>query len=834
MLQRGQSVPILPVQNAINLSDSAAESPRYTPPPLTLNIRTSRYEEDFDEVEKVGKGGYGSVYKVQNRLDGEYYALKKIPFKNTTPIFLDKVLREVKTLASLNHRNIVRYHSAWLETDTISTSNPSSLSSSSNKIEQPNNFLAPPPTNKGAAFIDGNWGTSSSYDSNTIQIDVKKKQNKTKINKKKKQSRYNNKNDDLDDDDEYDSLNKLQFPPELEEELKELGKQQSLRESMYITNINNNNEDTDDSCLSGSGSTGFGFFKTPKKHYTSFSLDDDENDNSCSGTVGGGGIDQRLQHPFDEDEQHSSDDDHSASLSSSSSYSSESDNDLQDDDDDDDDDSKQESDQDDDGESEQEDDDIFDDIKDLLPNPKKPITSSTTPPITMPSPRNYSKNYQQNNQQNNQQKPQQQSIRNSNSYKKQSPPNSKGVYKITTLYIVMQLYSQTLSQWLENRVPDQINEEENLNIFKQICIGLRYIHSKGIIHRDLKPGNVFLVRSSDQHHSNAFSAEYSSSLEENSELGELLVSLGDFGLAVQHISSTSPTPSPTPSSTPSLTPVNSGQIILSSISPLDSSTNSTISNYSTSTNNTNNLNNSSNCNNIINTTTTNTTTPSNPSSVATTPSISSVSTSLSRSLEHCKHTSAVGTLTYSSPEQKKGLYNEKTDIYSLGIILFELYYPFSTRMEKARVLTDLRNGVLPKQFLQKYPKVSHWILFMMKLNPDERPSASDILKSEIFGQILSVNEMESIIKQQQFLIEQLKQEIYQLKSPSNMSSTTAGFLPSPSPSLFSQLSAQIPPLINVDSSNNSSGSNSISGNNNNPNVVVSSTNSTPITAGPYI
>jgi len=802
MLQRGQSVPILPVQNAINLSDSS-ESPRYTPPPLTLNLRTSRYEEDFDEVEKVGKGGYGSVYKVQNRLDGEYYALKKIPFKNTTQVFLDKVLREVKTLASLNHRNIVRYHSAWLETDTISSSSSNSLSSSSNKIEQANNFLAPPPQKGAPTFIDGNWGTSSSYDSNTIQIDVVgKKKSKTKNNnnnnqqqkKKKQSSRYNyNNNDESDDDDEYDSLNKLQFPPELEEELKELGKQQSLRESMYINhnlNNNNNNEDTDDSCLSGS--TGFGFFKTPKKHYTSFSLDDDDNDNSNSGAPAGN-VDQQIQHhPFDQDE--ISSESEQSSDASYSSNSSESEDDL----------SNEDSDQ----------DDIFDDhdIKDLIPNPKKPINSSTTPPITMPSPRNYSKNYHQ--QQPNQQPTQQQSIRNSNSYKKQSPPNSKGVYKITTLYIVMQLYSQTLSQWLENRVPDQINEEDNLNIFKQICIGLRYIHSKGIIHRDLKPGNVFLVRSSDQHHSNAFSAEYSSSLEENSQLGELLVSLGDFGLAVQHISSTSPTPSPTPSSTPSLTPVNTGQIILSSISPLDSSTNST----------------SNLCNNNQQQLQ-----QSTSSSVATTPSISSVSTSLSRSLEHCKHTSAVGTLTYSSPEQKKGLYNEKTDIYSLGIILFELYYPFSTRMEKARVLTDLRNGVLPKQFLQKYPKVSNLILSMMKLNPDERPSATDILKSEIFGQVLSFTEMESLIKQQQSLIEQLKQEIYQLKSPST-SSTSSISLPTPSPSIFSQFTqnTSIPPLINVidnnnnNNSNNSSTSLTLSGSNSTSSVT--STTNNPITA----
>lgn len=28
----------------------------------------------------------------------------------------------------------------------------------------------------------------------------------------------------------------------------------------------------------------------------------------------------------------------------------------------------------------------------------------------------------------------------------------------------------------------------------------------------------------------------------------------------------------------------------------------------------------------------------------------------------------------------------KADIYSLGVIFFELFYPFSTRMERAKVL----------------------------------------------------------------------------------------------------------------------------------------------------
>lgn len=46
----------------------------------------------------------------------------------------------------------------------------------------------------------------------------------------------------------------------------------------------------------------------------------------------------------------------------------------------------------------------------------------------------------------------------------------------------------------------------------------------------------------------------------------------------------------------------------------------------------------------------------------------------------------VGTPFYTSPEQEKeGHLNEKVDIYSLGIIFFEMCYAFSTGMERVLV-----------------------------------------------------------------------------------------------------------------------------------------------------
>lgn len=56
-----------------------------------------------------------------------------------------------------------------------------------------------------------------------------------------------------------------------------------------------------------------------------------------------------------------------------------------------------------------------------------------------------------------------------------------------------------------------------------------------------------------------------------------------------------------------------------------------------------------------------------------------------------------------SPEQINGQgYNYKVDIYSLGIILFELLIPFVTEMERVDVLRNLRKSVFPSNFSYNY------------------------------------------------------------------------------------------------------------------------------------
>ncbi|XP_052536484.1 eukaryotic translation initiation factor 2-alpha kinase 1 isoform X3 [Tympanuchus pallidicinctus] len=82
---------------------------------VLLEAQTSRYLNEFDEIARLGKGGYGQVYKVRNKLDGQFYAIKKINIKKATRRDCMKVLREVKVLAGLQHPHIVGYHTAWME-----------------------------------------------------------------------------------------------------------------------------------------------------------------------------------------------------------------------------------------------------------------------------------------------------------------------------------------------------------------------------------------------------------------------------------------------------------------------------------------------------------------------------------------------------------------------------------------------------------------------------------------------------------------------------------------------------------------------------------------------
>lgn len=98
---RGQDLP-LPVQSVWPLTQP-------------VGMDWSRYHREFDELLFVAGGGFGKVFKAKHKLDGIEYAVKKITIKSVTIGRILTHLAEVKTLASLNHQNVVAYKAAWLE-----------------------------------------------------------------------------------------------------------------------------------------------------------------------------------------------------------------------------------------------------------------------------------------------------------------------------------------------------------------------------------------------------------------------------------------------------------------------------------------------------------------------------------------------------------------------------------------------------------------------------------------------------------------------------------------------------------------------------------------------
>ena len=93
---------------------------------VTIPRPLPRYKSEFAEVKPLGRGGYGTVYHVVNFVDNQHYAIKKIPlnarrlkkWRDGGKEEIEKILKEIRTLARLDHHNIVRYYGAWIDHKT--------------------------------------------------------------------------------------------------------------------------------------------------------------------------------------------------------------------------------------------------------------------------------------------------------------------------------------------------------------------------------------------------------------------------------------------------------------------------------------------------------------------------------------------------------------------------------------------------------------------------------------------------------------------------------------------------------------------------------------------
>ena len=96
-------------------------------------------------------------------------------------------------------------------------------------------------------------------------------------------------------------------------------------------------------------------------------------------------------------------------------------------------------------------------------------------------------------------------------------------------------------------------------------------------------------------------------------------------------------------------------------------------------------------------------------------------------------TGGIGTKTFSAPEQLLGdPYDQKADIYSLGLILFVLFYPTQTLSERYQILCDCRKSGPPKEFMEKYPEIGMLIRRMTDNDPIKRPDIDELKKFTLF------------------------------------------------------------------------------------------------------
>ena len=83
-------------------------------------------------------------------------------------------------------------------------------------------------------------------------------------------------------------------------------------------------------------------------------------------------------------------------------------------------------------------------------------------------------------------------------------------------------------------------------------------------------------------------------------------------------------------------------------------------------------------------------------------------------------------------------YTVQSDIYPLGIILFELYFPFSTAMERAKLFYDLREKqILPEKFVKRWPQEAAIVLWLTQNDPNKRPTINELYELNISATINS-------------------------------------------------------------------------------------------------
>jgi len=111
-----------------------------SPNQIENNIKSS-YRYNYNEINKIAEGSFGSVHKVLHNYDNTYYAIKKIFI--TEELLEDNYnfLKEIQIFSKLYHSNIVRYFTSFISIDENSINDFNSDEENEIKIENTTSIL---------------------------------------------------------------------------------------------------------------------------------------------------------------------------------------------------------------------------------------------------------------------------------------------------------------------------------------------------------------------------------------------------------------------------------------------------------------------------------------------------------------------------------------------------------------------------------------------------------------------------------------------------------------------------------------------------------------------
>ena len=104
----------------------------------------------------------------------------------------------------------------------------------------------------------------------------------------------------------------------------------------------------------------------------------------------------------------------------------------------------------------------------------------------------------------------------------------------------------------------------------------------------------------------------------------------------------------------------------------------------------------------------------------------------------------IGTKFYCSPEQERSKnYDNKTDIYSLGIIIFEMLYKFGSLMERDIILRAInQKNIFPQDLEEICGKNAAELIRKCTLrDPKLRPSIDEIIDSKLIPSFETKNKI---------------------------------------------------------------------------------------------